>query len=200
MKRRTKIVCTLGPAVDSKEKIKELIEAGMNVARLNCSHGDWETKRKWIEWVRELSPSIAPVAILADLQGPKFRIGILPEDGLHLTQEHAITIGPGPGATIPVHQLEICNAFTPNCRVLLGDGNVELKLGKKEGDNYIARVQSDGLVKSRQGITLVNKVFDVPPMTDKDREDIGALGNPGGATGRNRPDARRSWSKRSAGE
>ena len=81
MKRRTKIVCTLGPAVDSKEKIRQLIESGMNVARLNCSHGDWPTRLKWIKWVRELSPKIAPVAVLVDLQGPKFRIGELPEDG-----------------------------------------------------------------------------------------------------------------------
>ncbi len=173
MKRRTKIVCTLGPAVDSREKIKELIEAGMNVARLNCSHGDWEAKRRWITWVRELSAEIGPVAILADLQGPKFRIGILPEDGLHLAMGQVITVGPGPGATMPVMQPEIFAAFAPNCRVLLGDGNVELKLLENEGENFQARVMSDGLVKSRQGITLVNRVFDVPPMTDKDRADIG---------------------------
>lgn len=173
MKRRTKIVCTLGPAVDSKAKIKELIAAGMNVARLNCSHGDWETKRRWIEWVRDLSPEIGPVAILADLQGPKFRIGILPEDGLHLTQGQVITVGPGPGATMPVSQPDIVKAFAPGCRALLGDGNVELKFLDKCDDNFNVRVMSDGTVKSRQGITLVNIVFETPAMTDKDREDIG---------------------------
>src|SRR5262245_8308772 len=107
MKRRTKIVCTLGPAVDSRQKIKELIEAGMNVARINCSHGDWQTRRQWIEWIRDLSSEIAPIAILADLQGPKFRIGILPEDGLHLELGGSIIVGPAPGATIPVNQKEI---------------------------------------------------------------------------------------------
>ncbi|MFN8221259.1 MAG: pyruvate kinase, partial [Fimbriimonadales bacterium] len=61
MKRRTKIVCTLGPAVATKEQIAALIEAGMNVARINCSHGDWETRRQWIRWIRDLSPEIAPV-------------------------------------------------------------------------------------------------------------------------------------------
>ncbi len=71
MKRRTKIVCTLGPAVDSEDKIKELIAAGMNVARLNCSHGDWDTKNRWIDWIRNNSPKIGPIGILADLQGPK---------------------------------------------------------------------------------------------------------------------------------
>lgn len=173
MKRRTKIVCTLGPAVDSREKIKQLIDAGMNVARLNCSHGDWTTRRNWIEWIRELSPGIGAIAILADLQGPKFRIGVLPEDGIHLAKGQSVLVGPDPGAMIPVSQGEIVQAFSTGARVLLGDGNVELKLGKPAGQNFLAKVQSDGLVKSRQGITLVNKVFDVPPMTDKDREDIG---------------------------
>ncbi len=173
MKRRTKIVCTLGPAVDSREKIAELIAAGMNVARLNCSHGDWETRRKWIGWLRELSPEIAPVAILADLQGPKFRIGILPDEGLLLSVGSSVTVGPNPGAVIPVHQPEILAAFSSGSRVLLGDGNVELKLGKNVDGNFFARVMSSGLVKSRQGITLVNRIFEVAPMTDKDRDDIG---------------------------
>ena len=173
MKRRTKIVCTLGPAVDSREKIHDLMQAGMNVARLNCSHGDWETKRRWIEWIREMSSDLAPVAILADLQGPKFRIGILPEDGLHLALGQNITVGPDPGATIPIIQSEIVAAFRPGSRALLGDGNVELKIGTPVGRNFRARVMSAGLVKSRQGITLVNRIFDTPAMTDKDREDIG---------------------------
>jgi len=173
MKRRTKIICTLGPAVDSKAKLKALIGAGMNVARLNCSHGDWDTRRKWIGWLRDLGPEIAPVAILADLQGPKFRIGRLPDDGLLLSLNQNITIGPGSGATIPVDQPEILKAFSPGGRILLGDGNVELKLGEQQGENHVAKAMSDGLVKSRQGITLVNKIFEVPAMTDKDRDDIG---------------------------
>lgn len=173
MKRRTKIVCTLGPAVDSREKLKALIDAGMNVARINCSHGDWETRKIWIKWLRELSSDISPIAILADLQGPKFRIGLLSADFMEVEEGQAITVGSGPTATLPVHQPEILAAMSPNARLLLGDGNVELKLGKKEGENFTARVMSSGQVKSRQGVTLVNKVFDVPPMTSKDIEDIG---------------------------
>jgi pyruvate kinase len=171
MKRRTKIVCTLGPAVGTRERIKQLIEAGMNVARLNCSHGDWETRRQWIDWVRELSPQIGPVAILADLQGPKFRIGELPDEGIYVTEGQVLSVGAGPGATIPVHQSEILNAFASGNKVLLGDGNVELKLGPKSGENFAATAQCSGLVKRKQGITLVNKVFEVPALTEKDRED-----------------------------
>ncbi len=172
MKRRTKIVCTLGPSVDSKEQIGELIAAGMNVARLNCSHGDWETKSKWIKWIRELSPDIAPIAILADLQGPKFRIGNVSGGSLHLDMGATITVGDELTAIIPVHQPEMVAVLEPGSRVLLGDGIVELKLGTKKGSLFQAKVMSSGIVKSRQGFTLMNKIFDTPAMTDKDRADV----------------------------
>lgn len=172
MKRRTKIVCTLGPAVDSKEQIAALIDAGMNVARLNCSHGDWETKRKWVGWIRELSPDVAPISILVDLQGPKFRIGEISGGSINLVTGENVTVGDDNAATIPVHQPEMVAAIEPNSRVLLGDGIVELKLGQKQGTLFHARVVSGGVVKSRQGFTLMNRVFDTPAMTDKDREDV----------------------------
>lgn len=111
MKRRTKIVCTLGPAVDSESKIARLISAGMNVARLNCSHGDWDTKRRWIQWIRKHSPNVAPVGILADLQGPKFRIGVLPNGSMELRAGQHLTVGPS--GQIPVNQPEILAAMGP---------------------------------------------------------------------------------------
>jgi pyruvate kinase len=172
MKRRTKMVCTLGPAVNSKEQIAELIEAGMNVARLNCSHGDWGTRKQWVEWIRELSPDISPVGILVDLQGPKFRIGEISGGSTTLHTGETVTVGDDPNATIPVHQKEMLGALEKGSRVLLGDGLVELKLVAEQGSLFQAKVLSTGLVKSRQGFTLVNKVFDTPAMTDKDREDV----------------------------
>jgi len=171
MKRRTKIVCTLGPAVDSKEGIKKLIDAGMNVARLNCSHGDWETRRRWVQWIRELSTDIAPIAILADLQGPKFRIGELPGGMITVTAGHVITVGPRE-ASIPITQKEILQELKPGGKLLLGDGNVELKLGKSTGENFKATAMSGGVVRSRQGVTLVGRVFATDPITPKDRADI----------------------------
>jgi len=170
--RRTKIVCTLGPAVDSREKIKELIDAGMNVARLNCSHGDWETKRRWIEWVRELSPRLAPVAVLADLQGPKFRLGVLP-NGDHMVEAGStLLVGDNKQVEIPIHQKEILSAFGAGAHLLLGDGNVELKLISEANGLWKAKAISGGLVKSKQGVTLRGKVFQVPCLTPKDRTDL----------------------------
>jgi len=171
MKRRTKIVCTLGPAVDSKEKIQALIDAGMNVARLNCSHGDWDQKSRWIQWVRECSPDFAPVAVLADLQGPKFRIGQLQGGELDLSPGQVVTLGEG-DVEIPIDQTEILKAICPNAKLLMGDGEIELKVLSGEGFRYKARTVNGGVLKSHKGITLVNKVFETPALTKKDLDDV----------------------------
>ena len=171
MKRRTKIVCTLGPAVDSKEKIRALIEGGMNVARLNCSHGDWETKARWIGWIRELSPLFAPVGILADLQGPKFRIGELPNGDLTLSPGQIVSLGTG-FVDIPIEQKEILQAMTRGARLLMGDGEIELKIVSGASPQFKARTLNGGVLRSRKGVTLVNKVFHTPALTHKDIEDV----------------------------
>ena len=171
MKRRTKIVCTLGPAVDSREKIGQLIDAGMNVARLNCSHGGWEEKKRWIQWIRELSPKMSPVAILVDLQGPKFRVGVIPGGSIQLTQGQVIRLGRGHDVDVPIEQKEILDAMKPNCRLLLGDGEIEFKILAEEQGVFLARVVIGGTLLSKKGVTLVGRVFDVPALTDRDRAD-----------------------------
>lgn len=173
MKRRTKIVCTLGPASDSREKIEALIKAGMNVARLNCSHGDWDTKRRWIGWLRELSPEIAPVAILADLQGPKFRVGELFGGSVDLPTGTTVTVGPN--GDVPIFQEEILNVMRPGDRLLLGDGEIEIKLGASAGHHtWTGRMIVGGVLKSRKGVTVVGRQFDVPALSEKDLEDLEA--------------------------
>ncbi|MCH7945012.1 MAG: pyruvate kinase, partial [Armatimonadetes bacterium] len=172
MKRRTKIVCTLGPAVDSKAQIKRLVSAGMNVARINCGHGDWETRRKWREWIRQSQPDLAPVGVLVDLQGPKFRIGPVPDGSMGLSTGETLTVAQHGDCTISVGDDVIWSAMKPGDRLLLGDGDVELKLGDKNKDVFECTAVSGGLVRSRQGVTLVGKSFDVPALTDKDRQDV----------------------------
>ncbi len=171
MRRRTKIVCTLGPAVDSRDKIRQLIEAGMNVARLNCSHGGWEEKKRWIGWVRELSSKVCPVAILVDLQGPKFRVSDIQGGSVDLEQDKVVTVGASGSATVPIHQPEILHALSPGCRLILGDGEIELRITDRLEEDFSAKVVIGGTLMSRKGVTLVGKVFDVPAMTDKDRLD-----------------------------
>lgn len=178
MKRRTKIVCTLGPACGSKSKIRELMDAGMNVARINCSHGDWESRADWINWIRELNDPVSPVAILVDLQGPKFRLGEIEGGVIEVMEGQSVLVGhPQPGlptdtAFLPVPPGYVWDAMAPGDRVLLGDGNVEVKLGEKQGDLFKAKVVSTGQVKSKQGVTLVGRSFETPCLTPKDLADL----------------------------
>ncbi|CAN5675382.1 pyruvate kinase [soil metagenome] len=166
MRRRTKIVCTLGPAVDDRAKLAALVEAGMNVARLNCSHGDWEQKKRWIQWLRDDAPN---VAILADLQGPKFRIGDLPSGQFQLRAGEHVSVGRD--AQIPIAQEEILRAMAPGARLLLGDGEIELRVTEGTDQRFFCRVVTGGILKSHKGVTLVGRTFDVPALGDKDRED-----------------------------
>ncbi len=171
MKRRTKIVCTLGPAVDSAAMIQSLIKEGMNLARLNCSHGDWESKKQQMEWIRAASPEMGPVGIMADLQGPKTRMGILKESPLVIPTGSTLTIGLG-DVTLPVDTPALVESMRKGDRILLGDGQVELKLVAGEGSMYEAKCIAGGTVKSRQGVTIVGRSFDIPALTTKDLGDI----------------------------
>src|SRR5579872_1009594 len=172
MKRRTKIVATLGPAVDSQEKVCALVEAGVNVVRINCSHGNWETRRQWAKWSREACSDVSPIALLVDLQGPKFRLGDIKGGFLELAVNQTVTLGSSAEALLPIHQAEILAAMGPGGKLLLGDGEVEIRITAQKGADYEGKVQTAGTVKSRQGITLVGKVFDVPSLTEQDRADV----------------------------
>ncbi len=172
MKRRTKIVCTLGPSVNSKAKIKSLVASGMNVARINSSHGDWETRRQWAEWLKECQPAVAPIAILVDLQGPKFRIGKITNEKIEVKVGQSIKVGRSDDSTIIVDSQEVWAKMQPGDRILLGDGDVEIMLGEMKDDAFHSSAVSGGTVKSRQGVTLVGKSFDVPALTDRDKEDV----------------------------
>jgi pyruvate kinase len=172
MKRRTKIVATIGPATGARERIGQLVEAGMNVARLNCSHGAWRERQEWIEWVRDASPTCAPVAVLADLQGPKFRLGNVAGGELDVATGAAVLLGRGPDAALPVPQDVVYDALETGSRILVGDGAVELKLGSRKGEAFEAKVLSGGKVRSRQGLTLAGKAIKTAAITERDRADI----------------------------
>ncbi len=171
MNRRTKIVATIGPAVDSKEKIDQLISAGVNVFRINCSHGNWETRTKWIKWIRELSPVCAPIAILIDLQGPKFRIGNVPETRKRVESGEIIKICLS-GGEINLPSEMMYHAMEEGDRILLGDGEIGMQVISKTNEYIEAEVTAGGPIRSNIGITLIGKTFDVPPLTEKDIEDV----------------------------
>lgn len=173
MKRHTKIVCTLGPAVNSLSQIKALVKEGMSMARLNCSHGDWEGKLQMMEWVKQASSPLEPVAILADLQGPKFRLGVIENDKITVKAGDILTFG-AEGSTLPVPSKMLLGEMQVGDRILLGDGYVELKLLEEVDQVFQAKVLSNGDIKTKQGITVAGRSFSEPAITTKDLQDITA--------------------------
>lgn len=172
MTRRTKIVATIGPSVDTKEGLAAMVGAGMNVARFNCSHGEWDQKRRWHDWLREVEPKDRAVGILLDLQGPKFRLGELPPEGVNIAPGEEVTIGPG--GQLPLHEASVLAVLEPGKRLLFGDGDVEIRILEPRGENYVASVTYGGLVRSRQGVTMPGQSFDATPLQPKDYADLAA--------------------------
>ncbi len=167
--RRTKIICTLGPAQTSQEDVQLLKDAGMNVARLNCSHGTWAERIQLAEWVRACKGS--PTGVLVDLQGPKFRIGQMPDQGLEIHRGETVEFG-GEGASIPIADKEVLDAIEIGDHILLGDGEIEMVVSSCSHGVWTAEVKSGGIVRSRRGITVVGRSFDAPSLTPKDVQDI----------------------------
>ena len=174
---RVKIVCTIGPASRDPATLEALIHAGMDVARLNMSHGDPAFHRENIRRIRQISERLGkPVAILADLQGPKLRVGIMPPEGVPLTAGETLilTTEPmvgGPGR-VPVQYEHLPEAVRSGDRILIDDGLLELKVINVEGSEIETQVVTDGLLTSNKGLNLPHAALSIPAITDKDRENL----------------------------
>lgn len=175
MARLTKIVCTLGPATSSPEKIADLMKAGMDVARINFSHGDHATHGATIRNVREVATRLErPVAVLADLQGPKIRVGVLPEP-IVLTAGQTVRFAPEgqhePGE-IPSTYSGLAADLNVGDVVLLADGLMELVVLEAEPPRVQMRVVHGGTLTSNKGINLPGVRMGVPSLTEKDIRDL----------------------------
>ena len=176
--RRTKIVCTIGPASSSPETLRALIEAGMNVARLNFSHGSHDDHRRVIERVRAAAEETGrPVSILQDLQGPKIRVGMMRDGGvlLHRGQRVRLTGEPRPESTadcIFVSYDTLGQDVDPGGRILLDDGLLELEVKETRGAEVLAEVVVGGPLRSRKGVNLPDIRTSTPSLTDKDLNDL----------------------------
>jgi len=177
-KRRVKIVCTLGPSTSDLESIKKLIHAGMNVARLNFSHGDHVFHEKVISHIRQASQETKrPVAILQDLQGPKIRVGQMPEGGLTLkegdelkftSQEEDVAKKGRIPTSYPCLEKDLKVGET----ILLDDGNFKLKVTQIESDGVVAKVVYGGVLKSKKGMNLPDSNLSIQSFTEKDHRDL----------------------------
>jgi pyruvate kinase len=175
MVRRTKIVCTLGPASWSPERVRSLIVAGMDVARINFSHGDLETHARTIRTVREASEAAGrPVAILADLQGPKIRVGALPHP-ITLKPGDAVTLAPEGeqrGDELPTTYPKLAEDLAEGDVVLFADGLMELIVVDVAPPRVTMRVIHGGVLTSNKGINLPGVRVSAPSLTEKDLRDL----------------------------
>ncbi|MGV9182848.1 pyruvate kinase [Arcanobacterium canis] len=175
--RRAKIVCTLGPAVGSKEKIVELVKAGMNVARINASHGSHEEHEERIDWVREAAQELGvPVAILCDLQGPKIRLGRFAEGPVLLENGDIFTITtedvPGDKDLVSTTFKGLPGDCNPGDLILIDDGKVKVKVLEVNGPRVKTEVVVGGPVSNNKGVNLPGVAVSVPALSEKDKEDL----------------------------
>ena len=176
MRRKTKIVATLGPAVDSLADVRAMIEAGLNVARFNFSHGTNEEHLKRYQWVREASAELGiPVATMQDIQGPKIRVGVFPGGAVVLEPGSEVTIAPGEGegdaSRVCVAYLEYVD-LRPGSSVLLSDGLISLEVLSSTGTEARARVIGGGILRDHKGAAFPGCDTRVPVITEKDVADL----------------------------
>ncbi len=175
--RRTKIVCTLGPSSNTEEKIDELVRNGMNIARLNFSHGTHEEKGEVIRTLRKVADRYdVSLPILADLQGPKIRVGTMKDGGQEIQKGDYVTLVSedieGTSERVPVDYKGLVKDAVEGNKLLIDDGLLELKVMKKNPDSLVAQVMVGGTLKSRKGINLPDVDLSMASLTEKDIADL----------------------------
>jgi pyruvate kinase len=175
--RKTKIVCTIGPASASAQVIEAMIQNGMDVARLNFSHGSHEDHEEKIRLIRDISERLnRPVAILQDLAGPKIRVGFIPEPGVMLEPGQAFMLTTrnveGTRDRVSISYRTLPREVKIGDRILLADGLMELQVLRTVASGVHCRVITGGLLSSNKGVNLPSGTIRAPALTDKDREDL----------------------------
>lgn len=174
---KTKIICTIGPASCEVEQLRELIRAGMSVARLNFSHGDEATHREWIRRLREAADAEGfPLCIMQDLSGPKVRIGYFDGGKVFLSPGAEFTLTtrdvPGSKTEVNVPLSDLVGMASRTRRLMLSDGTIELRVIKASGTDVHCEVVVGGYLSDRKGISFPGLPLPLDPLTDKDRADL----------------------------
>lgn len=177
VRRATKIVATLGPTSGDKDKIRTLAEAGVNVFRLNFSHGSHEDHGARLKAIRELEVELGrPLAVLADLQGPKLRLGKFETGSIEFTAGHKLRLdldaAPGTLERVQMPHPEIFAALVPNSTLLLDDGKVRLRVEECSAAHAVCTVIAGSKLSDRKGVNVPDVVLPIPALTAKDRTDL----------------------------
>lgn len=172
MKRKTKIIATVGPSVDSKNKIHELIDSGADVIRLNFSHGSHEDHKNIVDWVRDYPKSIA---IMQDIQGPKIRTGISQKGTfldagqvVELTSKESVSTD----KSIFINYENLLTDIKPGERIFIDDGQVVMRVIELTGKNMAANIEIGGELRDNQGVAFPDSKLSVSAITLKDKEDL----------------------------
>lgn len=175
--RKTKIVCTIGPASESLDRLKQLLEAGMNVARLNFSHGDYEEHGNRIKNIRQAMKETGKTcAILLDTKGPEIRTGVLKEESIELVEGETIVLTTeeilGDKNRISVTYKNLPNDVHVGSTILIDDGLVGLTVTDIRGTEIECRIVNGGVIKSKKGVNVPGVSISLPGITEKDQNDI----------------------------
>ncbi len=176
--RRTKIIVTVGPASEKPQILERLIKAGMDVARLNFSHGSHQEHIQRIQLIRKIAQKLdRPITIIQDLQGPKVRVATLPNNQITLKEGTIVTLTPAeryPSQpdTIPIDYSGLAGDVAPGMRILMDDGLLELNVIAVDPPNVKARVVRGGILKSRKSVNVPDAPLNLPSVTQKDLSDL----------------------------
>ena len=175
--RKTKIICTMGPAVDDEEKLRALILAGMDAARFNFSHGTHESHLATLTKVKRVRDEMGvALATILDTKGPEIRIRTFENGPVTLEEGAAFTLTtrevPGDGSCVSVTYLDLHKELSPGCRVLIDDGLIELQVREIRGQDIECTVVSGGPLSSNKSINIPDVHIHLPSLTEKDREDL----------------------------
>ncbi len=175
--RRTKIICTLGPAVDSEEKLRELMLGGMDCARFNFSHGDHREQHTRMERFRKVRDELGlPTAILLDTKGPEIRLRNFINGSAELVEDQLFVLddseAPGDGTRVGITCGALGESLETGARVLIDDGKIAMTVEKIEGRSITCRVLNGGAVSNHKGINVPGAEIDMPYISPADRADI----------------------------
>ncbi|MFG0413599.1 Pyruvate kinase [Pseudomonas sp. THAF187a] len=175
--KKVKILATLGPAIRDAAHIRQLVEAGVNLFRLNFSHGEHADHAQRYQWVRDVERELnQPIGILMDLQGPKLRVGRFAEGKVQLVNGQSLRLDldatPGDASRVNLPHPEIIEALQPGMSLLLDDGRLRLKVTGKQRDAVDTCVVAGGELSDRKGVNVPEAVLQLSPLTEKDRRDL----------------------------
>lgn len=175
--KKTKIVCTLGPASSSEEVLEKMLLSGMNVARLNFSHGDHQGHREMIRKFRSVRDRLGlPAAVLLDTKGPEIRLGDFPKDSVMLEKGQTFTLTaedcPGSTQCSSVTYKQLASQVKPGTVILIDDGRVSMKVTEIKGANVICKVTGGGKISSRKGVNVPKTHLDLTYLSEADKSDL----------------------------